>query len=120
MKSLTKAEEQIMEAIWKIKSGFLKDIIDALPSPKPHANTVGTIVKILVDKKYVTYDQQGRNNLYKAAITRERYAKRSMASVMNTFFDGSPAQVVSHFIEDNKLTVPELEALLKKIQSSKK
>ena len=51
MLSLTRAEEQIMEAVWKIKSGFLKDIIDALPSPKPHANTVGTIIKILLDKK---------------------------------------------------------------------
>ena len=120
MLSLTRAEEQIMEAVWKIKSGFLKDIIDALPSPKPHANTVGTIIKILVDKKYVTYEQLGRNNLYKVAISRERYAKRSMASLVKSFFHGSPASVVSHFIEDNKMTLPDLEALLKKIQSSKK
>jgi len=120
MKSLTRAEEQIMEAVWKIEAGFLKDIINALPEPKPHSNTVGTLVKILIDRKYITFEQLGRNNLYKPAITREQYAKRSMAAVMKTFFNGSPANVVSHFIEDNKLSVAELQALLRKIQNSKK
>ena len=52
-KTLTKAEEQIMQAIWKIEKGFLKDIIDVLPEPKPHSNTVATILKIRVDKKFV-------------------------------------------------------------------
>lgn len=120
MKTLTRAEEQIMEAVWKIRSGFLKDIVDALPPPRPHSNTVGTILKILVDKKFVVYDQQGRNNLYKAAIGREQYAKRSLSSLVKGFFDGSPASVVSHFIKENKMTVAELEELLKQIQSPKK
>lgn len=120
MKSLTRAEEQIMEAVWKINTGFLKDIIEALPEPRPHSNTVATIVKILVEKEYVTYEPQGRNNLYKVKILREDYAKKSISSLMKNYFDGSPANIVSHFIKDNKLSVKELENLLKQIKSSKK
>ncbi len=53
IKQLTKAEEQIMQALWKIEKGFLKDIIEQIPEPKPHSNTVATILKILTDKKFV-------------------------------------------------------------------
>lgn len=120
MKSLTKAEEQIMEAIWKKGSGFLKDIIEALPAPRPHPNTVATVIKILVEKKYVTYEAQGRNYLYKGLISRDEYAKKSITNIMKNFFDDSPANIVSHFIKENKMTVKEMEDLLKKIKSSKK
>ncbi len=120
MRSLTRAEEQIMESIWKIGQGFLKDIVEALPPPRPHPNTVATIVKILVEKQYVDYEAQGRNNLYKTKLPREEYAKKSISQLMKSYFDGSPANVVSHFIKDNKMSVKELEGLLKKIKSSKK
>ncbi|HEY6953606.1 MAG TPA: BlaI/MecI/CopY family transcriptional regulator, partial [Flavisolibacter sp.] len=53
MKTLTKAEEQIMQVIWKLKEGFIRDIMDAIPAPKPHQNTVATILKILIDKEFV-------------------------------------------------------------------
>ena len=54
MKSLTKAEEQVMQALWKLEKGFLKDIVDAMPEPKPHPNTVATLLKILTEKEFVS------------------------------------------------------------------
>ena len=120
MKAITKAEEQIMEALWKIDKGFLKDVMEALPSPKPHPNTVATIIRILIEKDYVAFEQQGRNNLYKVKISRAQYAKRSITNVVKNYFEGSPANVVSHFIDDKKISIGELEALLKQIKSSKK
>ena len=120
MKSLTKAEEQVMEAVWSIQQGFLKDVVEALPAPAPHSNTVATIIKILIEKGYVTFEQQGRNNLYKAKVSREQYAKRSFAKLMKAYFDGSPANVVSHLISDHKMSIRELEDLLKQIKSSRK
>ncbi len=120
MKALTKGEEQVMEAIWKKGAGFLKDIIEALPDPKPHSNTVATVIKILIEKKYVVYEAQGRNYLYKPIITREEYAKKSIANVMKNFFGGSPANIVSHFLKEKKITVKEMEDILKQIKSSKK
>jgi predicted transcriptional regulator len=120
MKLLTKAEEQMMEALWKIDKGFLKDVMEVLPSPKPHSNTVATIIKILIEKEYVGFEQQGRNNLYKVRISRAQYAKRSITTLVKNYFQGSPANVVSHFIDDKKISISELEELLKQIKSSKK
>lgn len=120
MKTLTKAEEQIMEALWTIQQGFLKDIVEALPPPVPHSNTVATIIKILIEKGYVGFEQQGRNNLYKIKVSREDYARRSFTKLMKTYFGGSPSNVVSHLVNDHKMSIKELEALLKQIKSSKK
>jgi predicted transcriptional regulator len=54
MKKLTQAEEQIMQALWALnKGGFIKDVLEALEEPKPHHNTVATLLKILVEKKFV-------------------------------------------------------------------
>ena len=120
MKSLTRAEEQVMQLLWNLREGFLKDLVESSPEPKPHANTVATILKILVEKGYVQYEVQGRNNLYKPKITKEDYGKKSVNQLMKGYFDGSAAKLVSHFVSDNKLSVEELEALLKQLRSSKK
>jgi BlaI family transcriptional regulator, penicillinase repressor len=119
MKSLTKSEEQIMQVLWKLRQGFLKDILENSPEPKPHSNTVATILKILVEKGFVEYDVQGRNNVYRPRISKSEYGKKSINTLIKGYFEGSPAKLVSQFVSDNKLSVEELEALLQQIRSSK-
>lgn len=119
MKTLTKAEEQIMQAVWSLGQGFLKDVVEALPEPRPHPNTVATILKILIEKEFVTFEAQGRNNLYKPLVSREDYAKGFISKVMKTYFEGSPVNLVSHFVNENKISVKELEELLEEIKKSK-
>ncbi|HZZ74562.1 MAG TPA: BlaI/MecI/CopY family transcriptional regulator, partial [Puia sp.] len=68
-KTLTKAEEQVMQVLWKLGKGFLKEIIDSTPDPKPHSNTIATILKILVEKGFVDYTIHGRNNQYRPLIS---------------------------------------------------
>ncbi len=119
MKSLTKSEEQVMQVLWKLKQGFLKDVVENCPDPKPHSNTVATILKILVDKGFVEYNVQGRNNVYRPKISKNEYGKKSINNLVKGYFEGSPAKLVSQFVSDNKLTVEELEALLQQIRSSK-
>ena len=118
-KPLTKAEEQVMLILWKLGKGFLKDIVDITPEPKPHSNTVATILKILVEKGFVEYEVQGRNNLYRPRISKTEYGKKSINQLIKGYFDGSPARLVSQFVSDNKLSLQELEELLKQIKSSK-
>ncbi|HKH61222.1 MAG TPA: BlaI/MecI/CopY family transcriptional regulator [Flavitalea sp.] len=119
MKSLTKAEEQVMQVLWKLKQGFLKDIVENSPDPKPHSNTVATILKILVEKGFVGYDVQGRNNIYRPKISKAEYGKKTINNLVKGYFEGSPAKLVSQFVSDNKLTIEELESLLDQIRSSK-
>ena len=120
IKTLTKSEEQIMQVLWRLQKGFLKDILEISPEPKPHSNTIATLLKILVEKGFVNYEVQGRNNLYRPKITKEEYGQKSIHQLVKGYFEGSPAKLVSHFVADNKLSRQELEELLTQINSSKK
>jgi BlaI family transcriptional regulator, penicillinase repressor len=119
MKALTKAEEEVMQVLWKLKQGFLKDIVENWNEPRPHSNTVATILKILTEKGFVDYETQGRNNLYRAKITKEDYGKKSINQLVKGYFEGSPAKLVSQFVSDNKLSLEDLEALLQQIKNAK-
>jgi predicted transcriptional regulator len=118
-KTLTKAEEQVMQVLWKLGKGFLKEIIESTPEPKPHSNTIATILKILVEKGFVEYNVYGRNNLYKPLISQAEYGKKSVNQLVKSYFNGSPARLVSQFINDQKLSEAELELLMQQIQSIK-
>jgi BlaI family transcriptional regulator, penicillinase repressor len=118
-KTLTKAEEQVMQVLWKLGKGFLKEIIESTPEPKPHSNTIATLLKILVEKGFVEYSVHGRNNLYKPQISQAEYGKKSVNQLIKGYFDGSHARLVSQFISDQKLSEAELEQLLRQIQTAK-
>lgn len=120
MKSLTKTEEQVMQILWKLQQGFLKDIVENSPEPKPHSNTIATILKILIEKGFVSYETQGRNNLYRPKIGKAEYGKKTVNQLIKGYFEGSTARLVSQFVNDNKLSQEELETLLQQIKSLKK
>ncbi|MBS1664333.1 MAG: BlaI/MecI/CopY family transcriptional regulator [Bacteroidetes bacterium] len=119
MKPLTKAEEQVMLVLWQLGKGFLKDIVDQTPEPRPHPNTIATLLKILVDKGYVTYEVQGRNNCYAPLISKIDYGSTSANQLLKGYFEGSAALLVSQFVSDKKLSLQELEDLLQQIKSAK-
>ena len=116
MKTLTKAEEQIMQVIWKLNKAFLREIIDELPSPKPHNNTVATIVKILVEKEFVGVTVFGRMHQYYSLVGKEAYSKTTIRSFVKGYFDGSFSNAVSFMVKENNLSVDELELLLKQLK----
>jgi len=118
-KSLTKAEEQVMQVLWKLGKGFLKDIVEAAPEPRAHPNTIATLLKILIEKGFVEYEVQGRNNLYKPRISKSEYGKKSINQLIKGYFEGSPAKLVSQFVSENKLSLEEMEELIQQIKSSK-
>lgn len=118
-KLLTKAEEQVMMVLWKLGKGFLKDILEQTVEPKPHSNTVATLLKILVEKGYVQVEVQGRNNCYKPRISKTEYGRKSANQLLKGYFEGSPTKLISQFVNDNKLSLKELEDLLQQIRLSK-
>ncbi len=110
MKTLTKAEEQIMQCIWLVKKGFLKDIIDRLPDPKPAYTTVATIINTLIKKGFVRFNSYGKLREYYPAISRNLYFAQQVRGIVNHFFNNSYSQFASAFTEDN-LSLTELEEL---------
>lgn len=116
MKTLTKAEEQVMQALWKLEKAFLRQIVDAMPTPKPHQNTVATLLKILADKEFVGVNVLGRNHEYYPLIGKEEYSKRTMKQIMRGYFEGSFSNVVSFMVRENNISIEELEKLLQQIK----
>ncbi len=115
-KSLTKAEEQVMQVLWQQEQSFLKDVVEAMPAPTPHPNTVATILKILMEKGFVTAEAIGRNNLYRPAIGKDAYSRQSLGQVVNNYFDGSYPSAVSFLVDQKKLSVQDLELLLQQLK----
>lgn len=116
-KTLTKAEEQVMQTLWQLGDGFLKDVVEAMPAPQPHSNTVATLLKILADKGFVTSVTIGRNNLYKPLVTKEAYSRLSLGNLVSSYFDGSYSSAVSFLVDQKKLSVQDLEMLLKQLKN---
>lgn len=116
LKPLTKAEEQVMQIIWKLNKAFLREIVDAMPLPKPHQNTVATILKILIDKKYVKADVIGRMHQYYPAVSKDIYSKASMKNLVKGYFEGSFKDAVSFMVKENNLSIEELELLLQTLK----
>lgn len=119
MKTLTKAEEQVMQVLWKLKKSFLRDIVDAMPAPKPHQNTVATLLKILVEKKFAGITVLGRQHEYYTLVSKEEYSKRTMKQIVKGYFEGSFSNVVSFMVKENNISVEELEGLLQQIKKQK-
>lgn len=118
-KQLTKAEEQIMQTIWKLGQAYLKEIVEEQPEPKPHSNTVATILKILMDKGFVDVEVHGRVHKYFALVSKEQYSSASIQNLVSNYFEGSFADVVSFMVKQKNLKVKDLELLLEQIKNKK-
>ena len=119
MKSLTRAEEQVMKVLWQLESGLLMEVVDSMPHPQPHKNTVATILKTLVDKEFVRVEQLGRIHRYHPLVSKEDYSSSSLSNVVKGYFEGSFSNVVSFMVDENKLSVEDLELLLKQLKKNK-
>ena len=114
---LTKAEEQVMQYLWDLQKAFLKDILELFPEPKPHTNTVSTILKVLKDKDFVDYKIFGRQHQYFPLVSKEKYSGKSMKSLVKNYFEGSYKNAVSFLVEKNEISVEDLEMLLNELKN---
>jgi predicted transcriptional regulator len=112
MKELTRAEEQVMQILWKIGKGFVKDIIDQMPNPKPAYNTVSTIIRILENKEFVGHVAYGKTHEYYPLISKKEYTGAFFKGFMKKYFSNSYQQLVSFFAKDEDLSVDEMEAII--------
>jgi BlaI family penicillinase repressor len=119
MKQLTKAEEEIMQALWQLKRANVKALIDILPEPKPAYNTVSTIVRILESKGFVDYDKQGKGHIYFPIVAKESYSNQSLNKLLDNYFQGSFKNMVSFFVQKNDVDIKDIETILNAIDKKK-
>jgi BlaI family penicillinase repressor len=119
IRTLTRAEEEIMRILWQLKKAFVKDILAEMPEPKPAYNTVSTIIRILEKKEVVGYNAYGKTHEYFPLISEEKYKRYEMKQLMVNYFDNSLPNLVSFFVKDNDLKTKDLDEIMKLINDHK-
>jgi BlaI family penicillinase repressor len=119
LKELTRAEDQVMQILWKLQKGFVKDIIEEMPEPKPAYNTVSTIVRILETKGFIDHKAYGKTHEYFPIVSKDRYTKFYLNNMIKGYFNGSFENLVSFFAKENKLSAKEIEKLLREVKNDK-
>jgi predicted transcriptional regulator len=115
--TLSTAEEQLMQLLWKQERAFMKDLIQAHPDPKPATTTVATLLKRMQDKKFVDYTQFGRSREYFPLVEKTDYFSKHVNGLIKDFFNDSAAQFASFFTQETNLNQQELEELRALIDS---
>lgn len=119
MVTLTKAEEKIMQFLWDLEKGFIKDIQQQFPAPQPPYNSVSTIVRVLVKKEIVGFQTFGNSHQYYPLITREEYRKSQLNRLVKDYFSNSFKQVVNFFSENKDLSFDEVDEVMKMLEEIK-
>ena len=119
MKTLTRAEEDVMKILWRLKKAFVKDIIAEMDDPVPAYNTISTVIRILEKKEVVGYTAYGKTHEYFPLISEEEYKRHEMQQLMVNYFDNSLPNLVSFFVKDNDLKTKDLDEIMKLINDHK-
>lgn len=120
MGKLTKREDEIMQIIWQLKTAFIRDIITECPEPKPHYNSVATIVKILVKKNVLRSKLTGNIHLYSPVMSFEDYRNIHLGNIKKKFFGNSFPTMLAYFAKEDNLSDKEISELMSAIKSNKK
>jgi BlaI family penicillinase repressor len=110
---LTNSEEQLMEHLWKLEKAFMKDLLEAYPEPKPATTTVATLLKRMIDKKFVAYNEFGNAREYYPLVKKSDYFSKHVHGLIKNFFDNSASQFASFFTTSTNLSEKELQDLKK-------
>ena len=111
MNELTRAEEQVMQVLWKIERGFVKDVVELLDNPKPAYNTISTIIRILEKKGFVDHKAYGKTHEYFPIVSKKDYTKTFFGNFLNKYFSNSFPQMVSFFSNENNMSLEEMEKI---------
>ena len=116
MKEITKAQEEILKALWEIKDGAVSDVLEKLPEPKPAYTTVATVIKVLEKKGYIGHKTYGKTNVYYPLVEKKDYAQHVLKETFKGLFNGSLNQMVSFFVKNKEVGLTELEEIKKMLE----
>ncbi|MBW1657281.1 MULTISPECIES: BlaI/MecI/CopY family transcriptional regulator [Flavobacterium] len=114
---LSNAEEQLMEHLWKLEKAFMKDLLESYSEPKPATTTVATLLKRMIDKKFVAYNEFGNSREYYPLVKKTDYFSKHVKGLISNFFNNSASQFASFFTTETNLSASELEDLRRIIDS---
>ena len=118
MKQLTKAEEEIMQVLWKLKKSTVTSIIQEMSEPKPAITTISTIVRILESKGLVSHEKVGKGHLYYPLLGKDTYSSCVLKKLLKNYFSGSFRNLILFFAKKNELSRKQVESLFEEIDQN--
>jgi BlaI family transcriptional regulator, penicillinase repressor len=119
-RELTRAEEEVMQILWELGKGFVKDLVERYTEPRPAYNTVSTLIRILEQKGFVSHTAYGKTHEYYPLISKDEYRKQSLNNMLSNYFSGSFKQLVSFFAREEKINREEMEDILNAMKKEHK
>lgn len=120
VKQLTKAEEQVMQIVWKLDESVVKDVVEQFDDPKPAYTTVATVLNVLEKKGFVSRKKIGNTNLFSPSVSKSEYTKFQFSSLLKNYFNGSFPKMATFFARENQLNIEDLESILKQAEEELK
>ena len=120
MEKLTNKEEEIMRVLWNLKQAFVKEVVAELPDPKPHYNTISTVIRNMEEKGFINHNAFGKTHQYYPVVSKEEYKKTFMHKTIQHYFEDSYKNVVSFFAKEDKISVSELKEIISIIEKNQK
>jgi predicted transcriptional regulator len=118
MKKLTNKEKEIMELYWQHGPMFVRELQEHYAEPRPHFNTLSTLVRILEKHGFLAHRQIGNSYQYYPLVTEKEYGRSSIAGVIKNYFGDSYLSAVSSFVKEEKVSVDELKELIREIENA--
>ena len=116
---LTPKEEELLQVLWRLQKAFVKEIVAELPKPRPHYNTVSTIIRKMVDKGFVGYESFGNTHRYYPLVSKKTYTENFMQKALRNYFDNSYKNMVSFFAKEQKISADDLREIIELIEKQK-
>ena len=117
---LTPKEEELMQLLWAHEPILISKLIEFYPEPKPHFNTVSTVMKRLEAKGFVGHNEVGGSFQFFSKVPKDNFRKKSFGNFIKNYFGGSYYGAVSALVEEDKISATELKELLKLIENKGK
>lgn len=117
---LTRAEEQIMQILWTMEEGTVQDILKGFIEEVPARTTVATVLKILEDKNFVTHRSEGRSNIYRALVSKEKYSKKQLSTFIKEYFNGSFSSMISFFAKESAISIEDIDKIIEEAKEDLK
>jgi BlaI family transcriptional regulator, penicillinase repressor len=120
IKELTKAEEQVMRILWRLKEGIVKEIIEEMPEPKPAYNTVSTVIRVLETKGFVDHKVYGSSHIYYPLVAEKDYKTFAFDKIFSNYFNNSYKHLVSFLVDEKEIGEEEIKELTQLVEKLKK
>ena len=108
-----------MNRFWDKGAMFVKELLELYADPKPHFNTLSTMVRTLESNGYVSHKAYGNSYQYFPVISREEYAGSSFKGIISNYFNNSYLNAVSALVKEEKISIEELKELIHQIENGK-